>query len=148
MHKYTNRCSFRKHTRPSLILLPELATNQKIDDTKFTDMTSSSILFYAIVFIFVRFSYWSKFHINIITGTGVMRIFIYKELTKILETGNTLVWVLTNIWRYISSCKYIVYSIKLKYIKFTNSERSPHKIINIVSSKKSMQNLQNFQWEN
>ena len=35
----------------------------------------------------VTFSYWSKFHINIITGSGVP------------EIGNTLVWAMPNIWR-------------------------------------------------
>ena len=37
------------------------------------------------------FSYWSKFHINIITGSGVITIFVYKILTRNLEIGNTLV---------------------------------------------------------
>ena len=45
------------------------------------------------------FSYWSKFHVNIITGPGVMTIFFYKGLTRSLEIGNTPVWVLPNIWR-------------------------------------------------
>ena len=42
----------------------------------------------------VKFSYWSKFHVNIITGSRVMTIFFYKGLTT-----NTPVWVLHNIWR-------------------------------------------------
>ena len=48
---------------------------------------------------FVKFSYWSKFHVNIITGFGVMNIFFYKWLTRNPEIGNTPVWVLPNIWR-------------------------------------------------
>ena len=47
----------------------------------------------------VNFSYWSKFHINIITGSGVMTIYFYKWLTRNPEIRNILVWVLTNIWR-------------------------------------------------
>ena len=47
----------------------------------------------------VKFSYWSIFHVDIITGSGVMTIFIYKGLTKNPEIGNTLNWVLLNIWR-------------------------------------------------
>ena len=38
----------------------------------------------------VKFSYWSKFHVNIITGSGAMTIFIYKGLTRNLEIINTL----------------------------------------------------------
>ena len=47
----------------------------------------------------VKFSYWSKFHVNIIIGSGVMTIFFYKGLTRNPEIGNTPVWVLSNIWR-------------------------------------------------
>ena len=37
----------------------------------------------------VKFSYWSKFHINIITGPGVVTISFYKGLTRNLEIRNT-----------------------------------------------------------
>ena len=47
----------------------------------------------------VRFSYWSKFHVNIVTGSGVMTIFFYKGLTRNQEIGNILAWVLSNIWK-------------------------------------------------
>ena len=47
----------------------------------------------------VRFSYWSKFHVNIITGSGVMTIFFCRRLTRNLAIGNTPIWVLPNIWR-------------------------------------------------
>ena len=50
------------------------------------------------VFI-VKFNYWIKFYVNIITGSGVMTISFYKRLIKNPEIGNTPVWVLTNIWR-------------------------------------------------
>ena len=40
---------------------------------------------------FVKFSYWSKFHVNIITASGIM--------TRNPEIGNTHVWVLPNTWK-------------------------------------------------
>ena len=39
-------------------------------------MTLSSIFFEVFV---LKFSYWSKFHVNMIDGSRVMRIFFYKE---------------------------------------------------------------------
>ena len=47
----------------------------------------------------VKFSNWAKFHVNIITGSGVMTIFFNKWLIRNPEIENTLVWVLHNIWR-------------------------------------------------
>ena len=47
----------------------------------------------------VNFSYWSKFHVNIMTGSGIMKIFLYKGLTRNPKIGNTPVWVLPNVWR-------------------------------------------------
>ena len=47
----------------------------------------------------VKFSYWSKFHVNTITGSEIMTIFFYKRLTRSPEIWNTPVWVLVNIWR-------------------------------------------------
>ena len=47
----------------------------------------------------VNFSYYTKFHVNITTGSGVMTISFYKRLTRIPEIGNTAVWVLPIIWR-------------------------------------------------
>ena len=61
-------------------------------------MTSSSIFWRYFVSL-VKFSYLPKFHVNIITGSGVMTIFFYKRLTRNPEIGNTPVWVLPNIWR-------------------------------------------------
>ena len=40
-------------------------------------MTYSQKIFYVAVF-----SYWSKFHVNIITGSRVTTIFLYKDLTR------------------------------------------------------------------
>ena len=55
--------------------------------------------FWLCVVSLVSFSYWSKFEVNIITGSGIMTIFFYKGLTGNPEIGNTPVWFLPNIWR-------------------------------------------------
>ena len=47
----------------------------------------------------VKFCYWSKFHVNIIVGSGVMTIFFYNGLSRNPKIRNTLIWVLPNIWR-------------------------------------------------
>ena len=47
----------------------------------------------------IKFSYWSKFHVNINTGSAMMTIFFYKGLRRNPEIGNTHVWVFPNIWR-------------------------------------------------
>ena len=58
------------------------------------------VKFFGVVFFsLVKFSYWSKFHASIITGSGVMIISFYKGLTWNPEIGNTPIWVLPNIWR-------------------------------------------------
>ena len=46
----------------------------------------------------VMFSYRSKFHVNIITGSGVLTIYFSKRLNTNPERGNTLAWVLPKIW--------------------------------------------------
>ena len=56
-------------------------------------------LFWRFFVSIVKFSYWSKFHVNIITGSGITTIFFYKGLTRNPEIGNKPVWVLPNIWR-------------------------------------------------
>ena len=48
---------------------------------------------------FNKFSYWTKFYVNIMTGSGVTIIFVYKGLTRNPEIGTTPVWILPNIWR-------------------------------------------------
>ena len=53
----------------------------------------------------VKSSYCSRFHVNIITGFGVMTVFFYKGLTRNPEIGNitgnitTNLSVLPNAWR-------------------------------------------------
>ena len=56
-------------------------------------------LFWGCLVSLVKFSYWPKFHVNIIPGSGVMTIFFYKGLTRTPEIGNTHVLVFPNIWR-------------------------------------------------
>ena len=56
-------------------------------------------LFWRYRVFFVKISYCSKFHVNIMTVSGVMTIFLYKELTRNPEIENTPVWFLPNIWR-------------------------------------------------
>ena len=60
------------------------------------------------VFFLSKFSYWFKFHINIVTGSRVMRILVNKDLSRNLEIGNTPVWVLPNIYRlsWVSDSKF------------------------------------------
>ena len=62
------------------------------------DKTSSSIFLKLLSISLVKFSYWFKFLVNIITGSGVMAILIYKEL-KSQIIGNIPIWVLPNNWR-------------------------------------------------
>ena len=47
----------------------------------------------------VKFSYWPEFHVNVITGFGLMTISFYKGLTRNPEIGNTPVSVLSNNWK-------------------------------------------------
>ena len=85
------------------IQLPDcskLAINHKNDN--------DIIIFWHIVIIkffwrgfvsLAKFSYWSKFLVNIITSCGVMTIFFYEKLTRHPKIVSTPVWVLPNIWR-------------------------------------------------
>ena len=56
-------------------------------------------IFWLFLVFSVRFCYWSKFHVNINTDSGVMTIFFCKGLTINPEIRNTPVWVLPNICR-------------------------------------------------
>ena len=47
----------------------------------------------------VKCSYLSKFHFNIITGSGFMTIFSFLQWAQNPEIRNTPVWFLPNIWR-------------------------------------------------
>ena len=56
-------------------------------------------IFWRCCVYLVKFSYWSKFHVNVITGSGVVTICVYKELTRKPEIRNICVWVFPKIWR-------------------------------------------------
>ena len=74
----------------------KLAKNTKNNNDVTIFRHDANVKFFWRCFIFlVKFSYWSKFHVNIITGSRT--IFFYKRLTKNPEIGNTLVWVFPNI---------------------------------------------------
>ena len=63
-----------------------MAINRKIDnDVKFADMTSLSNFFWRCFVSLVNFSYWSKYHVNIITVSGVTTIFLrdWLEIRKL-----------------------------------------------------------------
>ena len=40
----------------------------------------------------IKFNYWSMFHVNIMTGSRVSTIFVYKGFTRNPENGKNLVW--------------------------------------------------------
>ena len=78
----------------------KLAKNPKNDNDVTIFRHDVNVNFFWRCFVsLVKFSYWSKFHVNIIIGSGIMTIFFYKGLTRNPEIGNTHVWVLPNIWR-------------------------------------------------
>ena len=78
----------------------KLARNPKNDNDVIILRHHVSVKFFWRCFVsLVTFSYWSKFHVNIITDSGIMTIFFYKGLTRNPKIGNTTVWVLPNIWR-------------------------------------------------
>ena len=56
-------------------------------------------IFWRVFVSLVKSSYWSKFNVNIITGSRIMTLFFCKGLTRNPEIGNTLIWDLLNIWR-------------------------------------------------
>ena len=63
-----------------------------------SDMAPWPSLFDVFLFLLSSFRR-SKFHFNVIIGSGVITIFVYKGMTRNSEIGNTPVCVLPNIWR-------------------------------------------------
>ena len=76
----------------------QIGCNQKIDNDVTTFQNFINV-FWPCSISYVKFSYWSKFHVSIITGSGAMKIFVYKGFTRNLKIENTPVWLLLNIWR-------------------------------------------------
>ena len=73
----------------------KLAKNPKNDNGVTIFRHDVIVKFFWLCFVsLVKFSYWSKFHVNIIPGSGIITIFFYRGLTWNLEIGNTPVWVL------------------------------------------------------
>ena len=80
----------------------KLAINQQNDNDVIICLHDHEVIFQFFWQLFVsilKFRDWSKFHVNIITTSGVMTNYFYLGLTTNLEIGNTPVWVLLNIWR-------------------------------------------------
>ena len=51
----------------------KLAVNSKNDNGLTISWHDIIVNFFNVVFFLIKFSYWSKFHVNIIIGSGVMR---------------------------------------------------------------------------
>ena len=66
--------------------------------SQFSDMKLLPRFFWRCRISVVKFSYWSKFYVNIFTGSGVIAIFIYKELISNSEIGNTPVSPISRDW--------------------------------------------------
>ena len=78
----------------------KLAINQK-NNHEITICRNGVIVnfFWCFPVSLVNFGFCSKFHVNIITGSGVKTILFYKGLTRNPEIGNTPVWVLPDMCR-------------------------------------------------
>ena len=78
----------------------KLAKNPKNDNDVIIFRHDVNVNFFWRCFVsLVKFSYWSKFHVSIIIGSGIMTIFFHKGLTGNPEIGKTPASVLPNIWR-------------------------------------------------
>ena len=78
----------------------KLAINRKTENDITISWHEIIVKFFWGCFVsLVKFSYCPKFHVNIITSSGIMTNFFYKGLTRNPEIGNTPVWVLPNICR-------------------------------------------------
>ena len=66
---------------------------------QFAKMTSSSKNFFSYLLSLATFSYWSRYHVYIMTGSAVKKIFFYKGFTRISDIGSNDVWAFPNIWR-------------------------------------------------
>ena len=65
----------------------------------FLTLCHHQIFFWYWLVSLFKFSYWSKFHDNTITGSAVMIVDFYKVLTRNSKIGYTPDWVLPNMWR-------------------------------------------------
>ena len=79
----------------------KLAINRKKDNDVKTYRNGVTVNFFDVA-VFLLSSLLTggpRFNINIITGSGVMTIIVYKELTRNPEIKNLPIWILPNIWR-------------------------------------------------
>ena len=77
---------------------PWIQIGHKLLTPQFADITSLST-FLMLLRFFCQFGYWSKFQVNIITGSWVTTNFFYKVLTRNAEIENSTICILSNIWR-------------------------------------------------
>ena len=72
---------------PPLGLYNRMARNPKNDnDVTIFRVDVNVKIFWRCFVSLVKFSYWSKFHVNFITGSGIMTIFFYTGLTEIRKS--------------------------------------------------------------
>ena len=69
--------------------------------SQFVDMSSLPIFFWRCRISLVKFRYWFKYYVNIITCSRGMAIFLYNGLTRKPEIRNIPVWVFSNIWKLV-----------------------------------------------
>ena len=91
--------------------------------SQFGEITSLSIFFWHCFVFLIKFIYWFKFHPSIITCSGVMTIYFYKELTRNVEIGNTPIWLLPNIWR-LGWVRYTKFGTDVSNKMFLNAAKS------------------------
>ena len=79
-------------------------------------------IFWRCFISLLNFSYWSKFHGNIITGSSIMTISLYRRLTRKPKERNTPIWVFPNIWRLgrVKNTKFSKYFSNKSYCGKTN----------------------------
>ena len=78
----------------------KLAINRKKDNAVNINRNVIIVNFFCRFRVsFVKFSYWSNFHVNIIIGSRVVIGFLYIGLNRNPEIGNTPVGVSPNIWK-------------------------------------------------
>ena len=90
--------------------------------SQLADMTSSPNFFWRCRIPLDNFSYWSKFHVSINTGSGVMTIIVYKGLTRNSKIGNTPIWVLLYTWR-LGRIRVTKFGVNVSNEKSLNAEK-------------------------
>ena len=97
---FCKNSAFHCASRIRLADCSKLVLNWKNDnDVTFYRYDVIVQLFWRFLVSLVKFSYWSKFHVNIIASSWVMKVFFYKGLNRNLEIRITPFYFLSNIWR-------------------------------------------------